>query len=130
PLLDIQRGESQIPIVLIHPIGGGILCYTDLIGTLGRQQRIIGIHSPDPSTMGTIADLRDLAAHYVNLLVSHHRTDAYVLAGWSFGGLIALEMARVMNSNGIGTRVNLIDSHLPVTAMRNEIDDERNVMRW
>jgi pimeloyl-ACP methyl ester carboxylesterase len=61
--------------------------------------------------------MEDIAAHCLARLVSRKRHDEWSLVGWSFGGVLAYEMARQMAQSGHPPRrVVLIDSYLPPRA--------------
>lgn len=83
------------PLVLVHPIGGGVFCYAELSRRLPPGRAVWALAAdglldgagPEPT-------LAELARHYRELLaVEGLRTPAAV-AGWSFGGVVAHEMAR------------------------------------
>jgi amino acid adenylation domain-containing protein len=101
--------EDNVPIVLIHAIGGNILSYLNLTAYLGNDRTILAIQAPPLPALATFQNLEELAAHYVERLLSTHPHSCYALAGWSFGGLIALEMARLL---GNPSTVTLIDTHI------------------
>ncbi len=44
--------------------------------------------------------LRKIAAHYISEILDQNPNGPYLLAGYSFGGLIAFEMARQLKAQG------------------------------
>src|SRR5205085_10283071 len=46
------------------------------------------------------ARIEDMAAHYVDCMLRVQPSGPYVIAGYSFGGLVALEMARRVAASG------------------------------
>src|SRR5207245_35503 len=78
----------------VHPIGGTVLCYGALARRLGTDRPFCaleaqGLHGPEaPQT-----SVETLAARYVEAVRGHQPHGPYFLGGWSFGGVVAYEMA-------------------------------------
>lgn len=110
PLITIQRGTRGRPLICVHPSGGSILCYVDLARLLGRDHPVLGLKGPDPrSNDAPPQQAHDIAARYVEAV---RRTPGpYVLAGYSFGGLIAYEMAQQLGDDA--ALVVLLDTRFP-----------------
>ncbi len=93
-LVAIQAAGSRTPLFVVHPGGGGVLCYTDLAYCLGADQPVLGLQAPGwADSRAPFTTVEELAELYVELI--HHRLPdgPYRLAGWSFGGLVAYEVA-------------------------------------
>ncbi|HEX6290185.1 MAG TPA: amino acid adenylation domain-containing protein [Herpetosiphonaceae bacterium] len=101
PLIRIQRGGEKRPLFCIHPVGGSVLSYADLARHLDPEQPIYGIHIADIADPATIpASIEELATNYIEIMRSVQPEGPYLLGGWSFGGLVAFEMARQLNARG------------------------------
>jgi thioesterase domain-containing protein len=87
-VLRATGSRSADPTVLVHPVGGGIFCYAELSRLLPDDRPVWAVAADD--TLAEGATIEQLAAHYLRLV---GRRPA-ILAGWSFGGLIAYEMGR------------------------------------
>jgi amino acid adenylation domain-containing protein len=107
------RTAGDLPGVwLFHPVGGSVLCYRELAGTLpaGRPLRAVasaGLESGDlPHTT-----VEQQAAHYVTLL----DIDGPVhLFGWSFGAVLAHEVACLLHARGKrDISLTMLDAALP-----------------
>ncbi|AGL19084.1 non-ribosomal peptide synthetase [Actinoplanes sp. N902-109] len=98
------------PLVLVHPLGGTLFCYRDLIGLVGSTYEVLGVHSD----FTACDDLGVLTRRYADELDPVLRGRRPVLAGWSAGGVLAHEIAARLQQRGtdIG-RVVLIDAELP-----------------
>ena len=79
-------------LVLIHGVDGGLEVFEDLVRAAPRDWRVSGL-SRKPSAHVTVSQL---ARDYCGALPSDG-SDA-ILAGWSFGGLISLEMGRLLKA--------------------------------
>jgi amino acid adenylation domain-containing protein len=115
PLVPIQEAGTRPPLFCVHPIGGNVLCYLELARQLGPDQPLYGLQSPDPMPGGDRpATVEAMAALYLEALRSHMPAGAHRLAGWSFGGVVAFEMARQLAAAGEEpAQLLLLDSRTP-----------------
>ncbi|NVK40904.1 MAG: amino acid adenylation domain-containing protein [Oceanospirillaceae bacterium] len=107
--LEVMRDVAPVTLAVIHPVGGNILCYRELIELLPPGIRVLGLQSPGD---GSPRRLEALSASYVDALCSQIDSACRVhLLGWSMGGVIAQEMARQMEARGMApAHVTMIDS--------------------
>lgn len=114
-LVTLQPRGKGTPLVLVHPIGGDVFCYVKLIEGLGRDRPILGFRAPGlAADEEPVPDLESLAEEHVSRLRRDRRAGPRVLlAGWSTGGVLALEMARRLRAAGDEVPfVGLLDSYL------------------
>ncbi len=99
-LLPIQPLGKLPPLFLVHPAGGLSTPYLSLLLD-NREQPIYGINNPcmnqEESHFSTI---EEMASTYVHIVQTVQNTGPYRLGGWSFGGIVSLEMARQLQSKG------------------------------
>ncbi|KAH9928293.1 uncharacterized protein B0H18DRAFT_1084485 [Fomitopsis serialis] len=119
-LLQDGKDQTETPLVLIHDGSGMVHPYMRL-DDLGR--RVWGIHNPKvPSGEGWKGGILEIAAHYAELVRTTLGEGCPCLlgvltrldTGWSFGGVVAFEVARMLVASG--SRVDgllLIDSPHP-----------------
>jgi phthiocerol/phenolphthiocerol synthesis type-I polyketide synthase D len=84
-------------------IDGSVSRYLELAKILGRDRRVYGIHIVDQAQtgkLGAYASLRGMAASVTAELLTHHRDGPICLVGASFGGCLALEVARQLVGQG------------------------------
>jgi amino acid adenylation domain-containing protein len=115
PLVPIQPQGSQIPIFCVHPAGGTVFCYFELAQLLGTEQPFYGlqclgqVEGEEPLT-----SVEDMAAVYLKAIREVQAKGPYILMGWSFGGMVALEMANNLLGEGEQVAfVGLIDTYAP-----------------
>ncbi|MGW5229305.1 amino acid adenylation domain-containing protein [Nocardia niigatensis] len=110
PLVPLRTGGSDAPLFLVHPIGGSVLCYLDLARLLPGDRPVYGLRAAgsDPGTE-PVATVEGLAAAYLAAIRRIRPEGPYLLAGWSFGGHVAFEMARQLPA-GCEVRVVLLDT--------------------
>jgi thioesterase domain-containing protein len=103
------RVARQKVLLAVHPVGGNVLCYRDLLRLVPADVDVIGIQSRGNGRPRTVADM---AATYVQELAPHlQRTDHVYLLGWSMGGVIAQEMTHSLEAAGISpAALTMIDS--------------------
>jgi amino acid adenylation domain-containing protein len=110
PLVWFRRCEGQsAPLVLVHATGGDVACYRLLAALLSKEAAVAGLPSPSaiPST------LLELASYHAESLANAVGERDVVLAGWSLGGVVALEVARLLRERGIRVPLLvLLDSRL------------------
>lgn len=98
-LIELQRGDSTHPLVLIPPGGGNLYLFQDFARSLGERQTVLGMqpkgldHDEEP-----FANLKELAAYYLEALREVQPDGPYLLGGSSFGGVVAFEMARQLKA--------------------------------
>lgn len=100
-LVAIQPQGERTPVFFVHVGSGNVLCYLDLARHLGSDQPFYAIQ--DPSLAGTVPpfeSIEAMAAHYVQTIRGAQETGPYLIGGWSFGGLVAFEMARQLTAAG------------------------------
>ncbi|MBV9789120.1 MAG: amino acid adenylation domain-containing protein, partial [Chloroflexi bacterium] len=116
PLVALQPQGSQRPLFLIHPIGGTVLCYAELARLLGPDQPVYGLQARgvEPGQLPH-RSMEALAAEYLVALREVQPHGPYRLGGWSFGGVVAFEIARQLQEQGETIEVlALIDSGAPM----------------
>jgi pimeloyl-ACP methyl ester carboxylesterase len=95
PLVAIKPQGSKIPLFFIHSAGGTVFGYFDLAYLLNQEQPFYALQArgidleQEPHTQ-----VKEMAAYYIQALQFVQPQGPYFLAGWSFGGLVAFEMAQ------------------------------------
>jgi amino acid adenylation domain-containing protein len=101
PLVPIRPGGTRPPLYLVHPLGGNVLCYVRLARHLPGDQPVYALQAAG-AVPGTrpLATMADLARSYVDAVRRVQPEGPYLIAGWSFGGFVAFEMARRLRAAG------------------------------
>jgi amino acid adenylation domain-containing protein len=116
PLVMIQRGSTpQVPLLMVHPIGGEVFFYRDLARNLGFQQPLYAFQAPSLSgAEEPMQSVYALAERYIAELKKAGFKPPYLLGGSSFGGLVAYEMAQQLSGNDEEVRLLvMIDTPAP-----------------
>ncbi|MFO1498394.1 MAG: amino acid adenylation domain-containing protein [Verrucomicrobiota bacterium] len=106
-LVPLQTRGIRPPLFLIHTTPGDILGYGNLVYHFGREQPCYGIQSVGLSQpeLGH-RRIEDMAVAYVKMIRSIAPEGPYFLAGWCYGGIVAVEMAQHLLA--LGERVGLL----------------------
>ena len=75
------------------PVVGNILCYSDLARSFSAQKPFYAIQAL-PAEELKYATVEEMATAYLQLIKRRDREGHYELGGWSFGGMVAYEMAQ------------------------------------
>ena len=94
-------------LVFFYPVGGQLVCYRHLAEALKDEFRLVGIPS---SASGQALTMSDMAKESYDLLESEG-IEPHLVIGWSFGGFLALEVARLFSRvKKHAARVLMLDS--------------------
>ncbi|MGY4100852.1 amino acid adenylation domain-containing protein [Nocardia sp. R16R-3T] len=129
PLVPITVGGHKSPLFLVHPIGGNVLCYLALARYLDPDRPIYGLQAAgaDPGSTPEKSVVA-MAESYLAAVRRVHPEGPYHLAGWSFGGNVALEMARQLPEREVAS-VTLLDTMALRQQAREPIAEEQ-LIRW
>src|SRR5690348_7451803 len=101
PLVSIQPEGSRLPIFFVHVGSGQVLCYVDLARRLGPDQPFYGLQDPHLYTREfPDVPIEEMSDHYVESVRQIQPHGPYLLGGWSFGGVVVLEMATQLKNQG------------------------------
>jgi amino acid adenylation domain-containing protein len=111
-LVPIQKQGSRPPLFAIHTIS-----LEDLPFYMGKDQPLYflryGMAGKVTNHSVKLPQLEDLASHYIMEMQQVQPCGPYYLIGFSFGGLIAYEMACQLSANGHQVKfLGLLDSYL------------------
>jgi thioesterase domain-containing protein/acyl carrier protein len=106
-IVEIQPGGDNRPFFCVHPMGGNVFCYLELARYLGPDQPFYAIQ-PAGLQGGEIPEitLEEIARSYLQEVRTVQPEGPYLLGGWSFGGVVAFEMAQQLR--GAGQEVSLL----------------------
>ncbi len=100
-LVPLQPNGTKPPLFCIHPIGGNVVGYMDLARRLGEDQPVYGLQAVGlDGKRPRHKRIEDMADHYVSEIRQLRPDGPYHLAGSSFGGTIAFEMAHRLLAQG------------------------------
>ncbi|HEX5727569.1 MAG TPA: amino acid adenylation domain-containing protein [Longimicrobiaceae bacterium] len=117
PLVPLQTFGERPPLFLAHPAGGHVVCYRDLAYLLAMEQPVYALQPRGIDDGGTpISSMEEMAAHYVEAIRAFRPEGPYRLGGWSFGGVVAWEMAQQLDAAGHAVDLLALFDTAPHTA--------------
>ncbi|MGZ4134932.1 MAG: non-ribosomal peptide synthetase, partial [Tumebacillaceae bacterium] len=113
-LVELKKGNEQTPLFLVHPIGGLVNSYLDLAHEMGDRP-IYGLQSPGlEDDQEVLTSVEAMATAYLEDIRTVQPEGPYLLAGWSFGGVVAFEMAQQLQTHGQEVAfLGMLDAHEP-----------------
>ena len=92
---------ERTPLWLLPSDFGDLLTYANLLPLLDPEQPCFGLQFPRMYERDEgVASMPDLAAFFVKRLLAVQPKGPYLLAGYCFGGLVAMEMAKQLTAAG------------------------------
>lgn len=100
-LVPIKPEGSKVPIYVIHGIGLNLLNFSSLVAYMDAEQPIYGLQARGLDGIDEpLDDMEEIARFYNKELLEQNPSGPYAIAGYSFGGYVALEMARQLKEMG------------------------------
>jgi thioesterase domain-containing protein/acyl carrier protein len=108
PVVALHASGERPPLFLVHPIGGNVLCYLDLVKHLPVDQPVYALQAAGAEPGATpLRTMSDLAASYIEAIRRVRPHGPYHIGGWSFGGYVAVEMARQLDDEELAQLIVL-----------------------
>ncbi|MFF2142569.1 amino acid adenylation domain-containing protein, partial [Kitasatospora sp. NPDC058190] len=100
-LLPIRPHGEGAPLFCIHPGGGLSWCYSPLARIVPTEHPLYGVQARGLDGSSELpASIEEMAAEYIEQIRSVQESGPYHLLGWSFGGVVAHEMAAQLEADG------------------------------
>lgn len=129
----LAKGTNATPLFCIHGGDGGVLFYRSLAAMMPSDLPFHAIESLELGSSGRIesSSIEETAKAYLNILLSVQPKGPFRLAGYSFGGVVAHEMACQLEKLGHAVEfVGLFDTHNPTAPARSYSLPERLRVFW
>ncbi|GAC1420402.1 MAG: amino acid adenylation domain-containing protein [Flavisolibacter sp.] len=100
-LIPIKPNGTKFPLYIVHGIGLNLLHLGTMVRLLGAEQPVYGLQPPGmDGNRSTLQTIEEIASFYNSEIKRHNPTGPYLLAGFSFGGYLAYEMAKQFIAEG------------------------------
>jgi amino acid adenylation domain-containing protein len=118
-VVTLRARGGRPPLFLIHAVGGSATPYAQLASMLGDDRPVHVIEDPGLRGLPLADSLSERATRYVELIRRIWPDGPYLLGGWSFGGVVGVEMARQLSHAGATVPVVVaLDSQLTAPGHR------------
>ncbi len=122
-MVRIREGEGQ-HLFLLYPAGGTNFCYFRLAEHIRYDGPLTAFAYPQEFGDGPVT-IRQLAALYVQQMREVQPKGPYVLAGYSFGGNLAFEVAQRLQQEGQEVAgLYLFDAHPPEAYVGEKLSED------
>jgi len=131
PLVPIKPSGDNQPFFCIHGADGAVLFYNKLASLLAPEQPVYGLQAQGLDGGQIVhGSMEAMAALYIKEMRAVQPRGPYFLGGYSFGGLLALEIARQLRAQGLQVAMLvLFDTNNPDFPPRRYTLRERIVLR-
>ena len=85
---------------LFHPVGGHVVCYQSLAKHLSGKRPLYAVEAITGRNTTQLPTVESMAAEYLRFIRKVAPRGPYIMAGWSFGGLVAFEVAGLCITQG------------------------------
>jgi amino acid adenylation domain-containing protein len=100
-LVAMQATGTNPPFFCVHGVGGTVLRFRDLARLVGSDQPFYGLQARGlDGELPFHTRIEEMAAHYIREMQIVQSQGPYYIGGYSFGGLVALEMAHQLKARG------------------------------
>jgi amino acid adenylation domain-containing protein len=100
-LVPIQPTGSQPPFFCVHGVGGNVIGLRELGQCMAPDYPFYGLQSQGlDGSRPCHKTIEEMALHYIHEIRSVQPNGPYFLGGFSFGGLVAYEMAQQLRAGG------------------------------
>lgn len=120
------KGGTGEPFVCVHPIAGDVSAFLDLARAMPGDRPFWALQAPGlEEGQEPIGRVEDLAAYNLAALARRGLPAPRLLGGYSFGGVVAFEMARQLAARGMPPeRLVIIDTPAPVGVATSILSDD------
>jgi thioesterase domain-containing protein/acyl carrier protein len=125
PLVAICKGRAERrPLFCVHGAGGNVLNFKIISDRLGHEQPFYGLQAQGvDGRLAPLATIEEMATQYVEAIRTVDAHGPYRLAGYSAGGVIALEMAQQLKRDGAAVELLAMIDTLSPTAARRKVSN-------
>ncbi len=100
-LVPLQPEGSRPPFFCVHGVGGNVLGFRDLVRHLGNDQPFYALQPQGlDGKRECLTSVPEMAARYIQEIRKVQPRGPYRIGGYSFGGLVAYEMAQMLEAQG------------------------------
>jgi amino acid adenylation domain-containing protein len=118
PVVLLKPSENESPLFCVHPLGGNLFDYHALSKILDIHRPIYGLQPRGiDGKQPPIERVEDMASYFIQSIQTIQPHGPYFIVGYSFGGIVAFEIARQLTERGKEVAfLGLLDIRCPTIA--------------
>ncbi len=132
-VIAIRKSGRLRPLFCIHGADGGVMFYREFALQLDEERPFYAIEAPmlQDLQLDALGSVEEIAKVYLEDIRKIQPEGPYLLGGYSFGGLVAYEMAQQLRAAGVETsKLLLFDTPNPLSPVRPFTLPERIKAQW
>jgi amino acid adenylation domain-containing protein len=100
-LVAIKPTGNKMPVYIVHGEGLNVLIFNNIAMNVDAGQPVYGLQSRGLNGVDDVPEsIEGIAALYIDEILEQNPNGPYAIAGYSFGGYVAIEMARQLQDKG------------------------------
>ncbi|HEY0666522.1 MAG TPA: amino acid adenylation domain-containing protein, partial [Sphingobacteriaceae bacterium] len=100
-LVPIKASGTKMPLYIIHGSGLNVLSFSDIAMYVDADQPVFGLQAKGLNSIEDASDdMSEIAGSYISEILEHNPDGPYAIAGYSFGGYVAVEMRKQLEAMG------------------------------
>jgi thioesterase domain-containing protein len=100
-LVPLKASGNKMPLYIVHGYDMNVLSFTAVAKHMDQDQPVFGLQPKGlNNTEEPFTYMEGIAAEYITEILAQNPSGPYALAGYSFGGYIAYEMAQQLQAMG------------------------------
>jgi amino acid adenylation domain-containing protein len=113
-LVPIKPNGNKPPLFIVHGAGLNILNFVNVINHFDEDQPVYGFQGIGPNGYENwFESIEEMAAKYIDSIIKISPKGPYAIAGFSFGGVVAFEIARQLKEKGkTVSTIALLDTYV------------------
>ncbi len=132
-VIAIRKSGRLRPLFCIHGADGGVMFYREFALQLDEERPFYALEAPmlQNLQLNALGSVAEIASVYLDNIRKIQPEGPYLLGGYSFGGLVAYEMAQQLKAVGVETsKLLLFDTPNPLSPVRPFTLPERIKAQW
>jgi len=119
PLAALQAQGSLPPFFCVHSLSGDAAIFSNLARSMPADRPFYGFQTLHPSELGDESpSIEAMAGKYVDAMITAQPQGPYHLGGYSFGCVIAFEMAQQLRERGLAVGLLVLMDGISPRAVR------------
>jgi thioesterase domain-containing protein len=129
-LVPLNRATGGRPVYLIHGLSGQPWVFQPLVRHAEFSVPVYGARAPDLDWDRDVLTVPELVQHYIAAIRNVQRRGPYSIAGYSWGAVVAFDVATRLMRDGQDVRHLVLFDTGPPAPLRRRLFSSKYVMRW